>query len=373
MLDFRQLSLAVGEHFYFDLWDRQRREETHFQGLRSWQKRLVTGDFLVLQRHFKIFQFGVTQNHRPLIFAQVFVPHDLRLPTTVGNLIASPDLDGASANFFWENLRARLIQILPEIELEKVIVGINGHMDLGLSIPSPATSESAFLTTAPARFQPNLFEPLTPLRTLKAFTTTVNRDLIDKVRSELRSCPEDFSTREIRFWNFRREMAKFADLVRRAMKDHPLYWPLNNEEVYDYMKDLRWILPASYFQFLLHKEREVGFCFALPDYNQILQGSQSDVSAVMRVFLQRRRVRRARIIYSAILPEYRGRKIFHVVRDRVIEAMIQDNVVEFESSYIDAENTNSLMNVQSTFARDAHEFYVYRLAPANEHTLESFH
>lgn len=359
MLDFRQLAPKVAEQFFFSLWDRQRADEPHFQGLRSWHRRLVTQDFLILQRHFRVLSFGVSKNHRPLVFGQVFIPLNLAHSPSVGNLVADAELTADEAQFFWESLKDRLLKVAPQLSLEKLIIGMNGHMDLGISVPSTSSTESSFLTTSPARFQAVLFGGLKPLRILKALKTKIDRALIEKVRTDLRNPPEGFATREIRFWNFRREIAIYSQLVRRSMHDHPLYWPLDDDEVYDCMKELRWILPARYFQFLLHREREIGFCFAIPDYNEVLGGTLSDWSVMTKLVLQRRKVHRARIVYSAIVPEYRGRKIFHLVRHSVIGAMIDDGVGEFESSYIDAVNTNSLKNAESTFGQEHREFYVY--------------
>jgi hypothetical protein len=126
------------------------------------------------------------------------------------------------------------------------------------------------------------------------------------------------------------------------------------------MKEGPLVFKRSWFRFLMHQGHEIGFCFAIPDYNSKLKAGGSDPANLLRIIKGRYSgCTRARLVYSIMHPDYQGQGLVKAVRHSVLLEMIKDGVREFESSYVDETNTASLENVRSTGGSVSHEFYLY--------------
>ena len=125
------------------------------------------------------------------------------------------------------------------------------------------------------------------------------------------------------------------------------------------MKRSRLFLNSKYFQFLEYEGQEIGFCFGVPDYGLFLK-PHSDVSNVIKILKKKNSISRGRIIYSGILPEFRGQKLFKYVRYKVLDEMYKNGIRVVESSYVDQDNVNSQKNVMSVGGKPIREYNLYQ-------------
>jgi len=240
------------------------------------------------------------------------------------------------------------------------VAPLNGHMNLGLSHPETGTPASAIaflcapLSVQTERFlkAPGLFKVQ---RRLFGMVTPVDECLIKKVSVPP---PPEFSVRALSRIHFKHEMQIYNKLVNLAMNGHPHFFPLDPAEEWELMANALLLVKPDWFQFLLHRGREIGFCFALPDY--ILSSSRSDTINLLSILRQRfRPIPRGRLVYSCIHPEFKGKGLIKFVRGPVIEAMIRSGVEEIESSYIDQDNASSFGNVKSMGGQPTHAFELF--------------
>jgi hypothetical protein len=174
--------------------------------------------------------------------------------------------------------------------------------------------------------------------------------------------PKDFETRRISVFNFKRDIRIYNRLVNTCFQNHYLFFPLTFEEEWELMKDAFLIIRRDYLRFLLHKGKEIAFRWYMPDYNQFFTNGH-DVINFLRIKKVKSHHKRIRTVMSAILPEYRGKRIMKHFNNEIVASLLKDNIEEIESSYIDEENINSLSLARSTGAKHSHEFHLYRFLP----------
>lgn len=346
-----------------------------FRGFARWHEKIFKGGFLLLRERVRQQAYGLfddkgVQGERELLAVAIhFQAYDASLAPldSLGGFWFHPRLSQA-------RLREFMASILAEIgaaEKPGLLTPFNAHMTLGLAHPESGVSEEKITYLCSGRSRQldwalNKSELFVPSRKLHALLTPITPVLKEKVQQGVMAAEaRGFQSRAISFLHFKRDIEIYNRLVNQAMRNHPHFYPLSFAEEWDVMKAGPLFLRASWFRFLMHKGKEIGFCFAVPDYNPYLSSDLPDAVNLMRLQERRwRREHRARLIYSGLLPEYQGQGLFKAVRHRVVLEMIKDGVTEFESSYVDEENQASLRNVESTGGYLSHRFLLYSPRPS---------
>ena len=307
----------------------------------------------------KIRRFGVLEGKRLMAVALHFACADESLgpASSLGGFLFDPSFSGLE-------LFARE---LARVAGHGTLAPYNGHMGIGLSHLSAGADPGkvSFLCAGSSKQLEKFFltGEFAPDRKLYALETRLTPELRAKVDAGVaESVAKGFSTRPLSLVHFKRDVRLFNSIVNRAMAHHKYFYPLTFEEEWDVMKASALLWEPSYFQFMMHEGKEIGFCFAISDYNQFLSNERSDTLNVLEI--QRRRLTgklgdRPRLIYSAVLPGYQGQGLFKAVRYRVIQEMYARGATHFESSYVDEANAASLGNVKSTGGSISHTFELY--------------
>lgn len=300
-------------------------QTTHWAGL-------VNGQVQCLTSHFKIAGY----------------------PDSLGQFLFDPEVTQDSIEKYFGRLKEKLNA--------PVVAPLNGHPNLGFTYPDHDFNPT-FLTSSTNSVVGRIFSAeniFSKKKKYYSYTMKVTEALKGKLESGLSSVPPEFTTRNISRIHFKRDVAIYNRLLAVCMGDHENFIPLEVSEEWDLMKESLLILEPKFFKFLLYQGREIGFCFGIPDFNQILK-NDNDVKNFIRILFKKGRITRGRIIYSGILPDFQGQGLFKFVRHRVIQEMINQGYNEIESSYIDEVNVKSLKNVESTGAVPSGTFSLFEL------------
>lgn len=319
-------------------------------------KSLVTGELLYLNKRFLQRTLFLFERGHAVAALVAFLPRERGLPHCIGGLLADETLSVTEIHDFLDEALRRL----PATEF---LIPLNGHMNFGISAPisRESCSRIGFLTTgcSPAMDALASYGSAEVDRRYLALETVIDPPLASRLQRELEEMPAGFSTRSLSLIHFERDLRIHNELTSVAMASQAHFVPMANDENWDLMRNFRLFVSPALCQFLLYEGREVGFCFGVLDFNQILRPAP-DWSNVMRSVTRRHRIRRGRIFASGILPEFRGQKIFRYIRNKVLLAFLEKGVAVVESSYVDEANDDSLGNVLSRGARVSHEFALYR-------------
>lgn len=366
-LEFAPLDVKLHFEDWLRLYWETAGDFTAFRGFADWHARLFRGAFRFFQTRVQAQPYGVfarIMNERRLVAtATHFKARDPSLnPTSsLGCFFIGPGLE-------LDELREFAGRLL-EVAGPEAIAPFNGHMNWGLNHPELGTDASriTFLCAAGSRQLDRLFYETGLFRQTRrqhALLMPVTQQLKDEVANGVADLKErGFDSRPLSFTRLKRDMAIYHRIASGAMRDHIYFSPLTFDEEWELMRVAPIWLKPSWFRFLMHGEREIGFCFGVPDYNQILSNERSDLANFTRLQSARfrpRMVQRARLIYKAILPEYQGQGLIKAVRHRVLQEMISDGISEIDGSYIDEANVRSLRNTQGTGGQISHSFALFK-------------
>lgn len=324
-----------------------------FNGFDNFNKKLLLGQNPFLQKKLKSTYFAGISNNSIQAICTFF---ESKEQSSLGQFLFSNIITA-------ENIKSFLHLLYTELEnFKNILIPMNGHSHFGFSSPLPSCKQTSFMTSCKNQlFDSVLYgaDFLEKSREFHAYSLSVNDVLKEKIKNVFTLPNQEFTVRNISLLNFKHDIQIYNSLINQCMKGHYGFIPLNFTEEWELLKYSIFVLKPNYFKFLLHEGREIGFCFGIPDYNQILK-NDSDLKNIIRLMTRKKQITKGRIIYSGILPLYRGRSLFKYVRHQVLQSMIDDGLQEIESSYIDEANISSQENAKSTGAQLSHKFNLYQ-------------
>jgi len=350
-----------------------------FESFDYFRKQIIFGRLKVLKyfRLHPVLLGGGNQSVAGALFFESLDPK--RHPYhSVGQVILADAGDGLGHVTSARHLSEKIRRLQSQVEPLPIYGPINGHINLGVGLPHVGAGHSdiSFLTGQFSRGSEKFFAAENGWqlrRSLFALQTALTPALIDRIKKELESRPPEVNVRCASRTTLKRDVKSMWRITRCAMDQHPLYVPLEFDEEWQLLRNLYLLLDHGLLQFLTYRGQDIGYCFAVKDYNQVLSPKRSDAANVLRLLQMGRSINRGRIIYSCQLPEYQGRRWFKYVRHSVLLRFWQLGIREVESSYIDEGNFRSRQNAQSTGAKINHEFQVFQLAESGRDLSNPFH
>lgn len=335
----------------------EKREEKVFSGFDFFHEKVCAQKFQVLKNRFEQSAMIYFSSGEPRLLVNFFIEKMGRSGVgryRLGYVYGAPSATDDDVHHFVDGVD-RILRPFSE----PVVGPLNGHMNLGFSLPdniqtSRANHQVTFLTASESAMTRKVYSLLNfkTHRNYEAYVlptwASKVEDFADHAKGGADISGGIYYARPLRLTKFKSEVRIYNHLVNECMKDHPLFEPLDFDEEWDLMGPMAGLIQKKYFQFLMYNKKEIGFCFGIPDYNMILKPGRSDLVNLGLALWGRRQVKRGRIIYSGLLPEYRGQKIFKIARHSVIRNMFEDGIEEIESGYIDESNQISRWNVLST-------------------------
>jgi GNAT superfamily N-acetyltransferase len=113
--------------------------------------------------------------------------------------------------------------------------------------------------------------------------------------------------RSLNLRDFDNEVARIRDLYNRGWQYNWGAVPMTEEEFQAVAKDLRLVVVPDLVIFAESKGKPIGFALSLPDLNQILITNRNGylLPGIIKLFLQKKKIDRVRIIILGVLPEYK--------------------------------------------------------------------
>lgn len=334
-----------------------------FGCFKYFNKKIYKSDFKILQNNFECHNIIFFDLEKPIGACTHYKPKSHLLtagyPESIGNLLFSDQIK--------DDQLKNCGQILQNLfSNNDVLLPLNGSFNLGFYENPNDQLQTSFLTTAYNKQVSDFFKTNVDIfikcRTGHALTLDLNDKTIHKIQVELSKLQsESFTTRNFSKLNFFNDLKIYNQLVNESMKKHFLFFYIDWKSMKQLMWPLLLFINPKYFKFILKDNIEIGLVFAIPDYNEILSDSKSDIGNVLSCFFSRNWLKKARIIYSCLRPEFQGQKLIKIARHQVLIALFQDGYTSVESSYIDQENKNSLGNVISTGAKLKQDYYLYKI------------
>jgi len=315
---------------------------------------LVSKQPIYLKKHFSQRLFFLRDVNENVAAVIAFIPKTSG-PLSLGGFLAVADLDF--------HLFHGLLSHATEAVGGKFLMPLNGHPNYGISAVNPKvpSEKITILTSGHSRGHEALFT-YPKVKIEKKYLSLITRltpDRVSSLKSEISKMPAGFTTRQFNMLRFKRDIGIHGELVNRTMNDLDLFEPMTISENWSLMAGSLPLISPRLFQFLMYDGQEIGFCFAMLDFNQII-GRSGDVTATLKALTSRGQILRGRILSTGILPEFRGQNLIKFARNKVLLGFAEMGIETVESSYVDEKNVNSIGNVTSKGGEISHEFSVFR-------------
>lgn len=345
---------AVATACYMKLFNACKHSVRPTAGFSEFHKKIISEKVLYLKRHFNLMPFFLLSNDQVVAAAIYFESQNGKMPNTLGGILGLPDLPATAIHQFIDEIRARVNK--------PFLFPVNGHLNLGFGALDPAYAKTSIgiLTSGHYPVLDHLFNypHAKTHRNFYALVTQLTKENVDQLKAELEQMPKGFTTRKLSLLNYRRDLKIYNDLINRTMNSHYHFHPMTEEENWELLGQALPIMSPALFQFLCYNGKEIGYCFAMRDYNQVL-GNKSDLVNYYKMFFNRHKINRGRILSSGIIQEFRGQKLFKYLRNSVLIEFFNKGMTEIESSYIDEKNDNSNANVKSKGGQHSHAYVVF--------------
>ena len=244
---------------------------------------------------------------------------------------------------------------------EKVIIGVNGQISYGLGILVNAGDEEfEFNSNYHGEYYTRELDEAFPVRK-RAFSyqydaahslSLIDQGTLDRVNHEYQ-----FRFLDVR--HFKREMLLLGKLCHESLKSTPYYAEKTPLEMYELMKNVKFIMKREDVIFAMKDGREIGFIYVHPDYAELFDRPRLNYVKFYLRFLRRNP---GKVIYNVIgvLPEHQATGVAVALIHRSI-LLRKDQYPSGVSSFILEENvpSNKLCKKLSTGINK--EFHLYEI------------
>ena len=365
MTEYKILDPQKSFHHFIKLACENIKSDKNFSGFKSFNEKLYQSDFKILHDHFEC------QN---IIF---FSDQELAIAACTHykpkNHLLTKNYSESIGNFLFSDLITdeqlkdcgKILQKL--FAGSKAVLPLNGSFNLGIYHNANADRKTSFLTTAYNSRIDRFFKLNTDIflrhRTSHALNLDLNASNVEQLKNELGKIQSDqsFSTRSFSRMCFLKDFQIYNQLVNESMIGHFLFFPIQWNAMKQLLLPLVLFIVPKYFRFILKDKTEIGFVMAVPDYNELLVDSKSDFMNFLSCLFNRHKIKKARIIYSCLLPKHQGKKLIKTARHQVLIDLFNNGFTSVESSYIDENNQKSIGNVRSTGAKLKQDYFLYKI------------
>jgi len=233
------------------------------------------------------------------IVAQCLLIHDPALPAVqVGFFEALPD-EQAAVDVLLAEARAEA----ERLGVDRVIVGMDGHLSVGVGLLVDGSGQVTFGSTWNKPYYASYFADLD--RADLTVYSGLTSDAVQRVRRLTRRAPGEVTVREVDLRRWDDELETFRVLCDATLGTTDLYAPTQHGHFAELMGDLKPFLRGENLLFAMADGREVGFVFWHPDYNEILPTGRplSIPEIAWRYVTRRRRIRTAVVNAIGTLPD----------------------------------------------------------------------
>jgi len=233
------------------------------------------------------------------VVAECMLIHNPRLPLMqVAFFEAEPNQQEA-VDLLLEEARKEAIRL----GVERIIVGLNGHISYGVGILVEGFQKATFDSLYNKPYYKGYFSCLAEHESLTAY-----RGAIADVQKYFSSRDGGITVRRANFGQFRKEMELFRNLCDRTIGTTHLYFPTEESHFYELMKDMLPFLREENILFAESYGTPVGFLFWHPDYNMVLHGGRSyGIAGIgLNYLLKRRAIDTVKVNAIGVLREFRG-------------------------------------------------------------------
>ena len=198
-----------------------------------------------------------------------------------------------------------------EMNVHKIIVGLNGHLSYGVGLSLDMEKPNTFDSTYTKTYYPQYFAD-GKVHKLVAF-----RNTMEMFRRKLIQNHSKITIRPIDFQNFSKEMELFQQVCDETIGTTFLYSPTEEKHFEELIGEMKFFLRQENILLAFDGDELVGFLFWHPDYNEILKkGKQNSLlSIAIRYTLFKNKIQTIKVNSIGVKKKYQGRVTIQLLNE----------------------------------------------------------
>ncbi len=252
-------------------------------------------------------------------------------------------------------------KMIKEYKKKKVVIGINGQISYGLGILTDKYNRKfEFNSNYNLPYYTKEMDKVFPL-VKRAFSynykATNSLSLFED--NLLNKIYDNFEFRYLDMKHFKRDMLIFGDLCDKSLNRTPYYSKKTPYEMYELMKQMKFIMKKEDIIFVMKDGKEIGFVYTHPDYAELFNKPKLNYVSFYLKFLFKET---HNVIYNIIgvLPEYQKTGLAVALIHKSI-LMRQEKYPYGSSSFILEDNIPSTMLCRKLSISINKEFHLYEI------------
>ncbi|MBC8352817.1 MAG: GNAT family N-acetyltransferase [Planctomycetes bacterium] len=171
----------------------------------------------------------------------------------------------------------------------------------------------------------------------------------------------NFKLRRMNMSNFDQEVRTFLKIYNEAHGDHWGFIPLSENEIKHMSKSMRFLMTPEMTTVAEVDGRVVGTAFGMLDYNPLIKQIDGRLFpfGFLRLMLNRKRIKRMRLIAAHVLPEYQRWGLGVVLLSRLVPDALAWGIEEAEFSWVAESNHLSRASLERGDAKRSKTYRIY--------------
>ncbi len=171
----------------------------------------------------------------------------------------------------------------------------------------------------------------------------------------------NFKLRRMSMSNFDHEVRTFLKIYNEAHGDHWGFIPLSENEIKHMSKSMRFLMTPEMTAVAEVDGRVVGTAFGMLDYNPLIKQIDGRLFpfGFLRLILNRKRIKRMRLIAAHVLPEYQRWGLGVVLLSRLVPDALAWGIEEAEFSWVAESNHLSRASLERGDAKRNKTYRIY--------------
>lgn len=246
-----------------------------------------------------------------------------------------------NAKKYLVRLREYAGKLMRSRKKNKVIIGVNGQISYGLGILARDTNRDFEFNSNynKAYYEQELDEvfPVKKRAFSYAYDAAHSLELIDK--GLLKRVNAEYKFRYLDLRHFKRDMLILGKLCHASLRSTPYYSEKKPYEMYELMKQIRFLMKKEDILFAMKDGKEIGFIYTHPDYAEDFDHPRLNYLTFYLRYLARRP---KMVVYNVIgvLPEHQASGVAMALIHRSIR-LRKEKFPKGVSSFILEENLPS--------------------------------
>lgn len=240
-------------------------------------------------------------------------------------------------------LVTRATTLAKSLNITKIIIGMDGHMNYGLGILTNHFDKPlSFGNKYNPPYYIDYFKPLaTHCHKMVSYRGKLSDFNLTKYKRVLDKVYQSYHFRTINFKRFKDEIKCYTDLNNHIFMHHPLYFKREYDEDYVLFKNLKLLMSPPQIIYAEQHGKVIGFLMWYPDFNQLVKpGSAPNVLTVVKNKLFHKQINTFKIVEIGLMPGHGGRGAIIGLFNECLK-YAKDRYTHYETSWIFEDNFRS--------------------------------